>query len=116
MSEPWLDERRTWTGHWWLPGTPDESNAGFLTYDPESGLELTLVGGFEDRIIRQDGPSAFAVLEGSRTWEVLHSRPCQRLGAGGICPCCEEMITVEKLTEDTGPSQPLPVASTPVHH
>jgi hypothetical protein len=72
MSEPWLNERVTWTGHWWLPGTPDESHAGFLTYDPESGLELTLVGGFEDRIIRQDGPSAFAVLEGSRTWEVLH--------------------------------------------
>jgi len=72
MSEPWLNERRTLTGHWWLPGTPDESHAGFLTYDPESGIELTLVGGFEDRIIRQDGPSAFAVLEGSRTWEVLH--------------------------------------------
>jgi len=44
------------------------------------------------------------------------SRPCQRLGAGGICPCCEEMITVEELTEDTVASQPLPAVSTPVHH
>jgi hypothetical protein len=44
------------------------------------------------------------------------SRPCQRLGAGGICPCCEEMITVEELTEDTATSQPLPAVSTPVHH
>ena len=44
------------------------------------------------------------------------SRPCQRLGAGGICPCCEEMITVEELTEDTVASQPLPAVNTPVHH
>jgi hypothetical protein len=44
------------------------------------------------------------------------SRPCQRLGAGGICPCCEEMITVEELTEGTVASQPLPVAGIPVHH
>jgi hypothetical protein len=40
----------------------------------------------------------------------------QRLGAGGICPCCEEMITIEELTENIAASQPLPVASTPVHH
>jgi len=36
--------------------------------------------------------------------------------APGICRCCEEMITIEKLTENTAASQPLPVASTPVHH
>jgi hypothetical protein len=29
---------------------------------------------------------------------------------------CEEMITVEELTEDTVASQPLPAVSTPVHH
>ena len=44
------------------------------------------------------------------------SRPCQRLGAGGICPCREEMITVEELTEDTSPSQQLPMATKPAHH
>jgi len=26
------------------------------------------------------------------------------------------MITIEELTEDTAASQPLPAASTPVHH
>jgi hypothetical protein len=44
------------------------------------------------------------------------STPCQRLGAGGICPGCEEMITIEELTEDTAASSPLPVASTSIHH
>jgi hypothetical protein len=31
-------------------------------------------------------------------------------------PECEEMITIEELTENIAASQPLPVASTPVHH
>jgi hypothetical protein len=44
------------------------------------------------------------------------STPCQRLGAGGICPGCEEMITIEELTENAAASSPLPVASTQIHH
>jgi hypothetical protein len=44
------------------------------------------------------------------------SNPCQRLGAGGICPGCQEMITIQELTEDTAASPPLPAASTPIHH
>lgn len=32
------------------------------------------------------------------------SRPCQRLGAGGNCPSCEEMITIEELSKDAGAS------------
>jgi hypothetical protein len=43
----------------------------------------------------------------SEQWCPDCSRPCQRLGAGGICPCYEEMTTVEELTEDTVASQPL---------
>ncbi len=27
------------------------------------------------------------------------SRPCQRLGAGGTCPSCEELITTAELTD-----------------
>ena len=44
------------------------------------------------------------------------SRPCRRLGAGGICPCCEEMITVAELTETTSTNCQLPHRSKPVHH
>jgi hypothetical protein len=39
------------------------------------------------------------------------SRPRRRLGAGAICPSCEEMITVEELTPDaitTSPLRPQP--------
>jgi predicted RNA-binding Zn-ribbon protein involved in translation (DUF1610 family) len=27
------------------------------------------------------------------------SRPCQRLGAGGTCPSCDELITTTELTD-----------------
>jgi len=44
------------------------------------------------------------------------SRPCRRLGAGGIRPSCEEMITVEELTTDAAASSPLPFTNRPIHH
>ena len=44
------------------------------------------------------------------------SRPCRRLGAGGTCPSCEEMITVQELITDDDASPPLPAANTPIHH
>lgn len=69
---PWLNERRTWTGRWWLPDKPDEAQPGVLTYDPSTGLELSLIGGFEDRVIRRDGPNIYTELEGSRAWDTLH--------------------------------------------
>lgn len=28
------------------------------------------------------------------------ARPCHRVGAGGLCPHCEEMITLAELTTD----------------
>jgi len=42
----------------------------------------------------------------ANAWALVVSAPAE----------CEEMITVEELTEDTVASQPLPVTSTPVHH
>ena len=33
-------------------------------------------------------------------WCIDCSQPCRRLGAGGSCPCCEEVITIEELTDE----------------
>ena len=41
------------------------------------------------------------------------SRPCKRLGAGGTCPNCEEMITVEEVIPDAVASSPLRLQPTP---
>jgi len=44
------------------------------------------------------------------------NRPCQRLGAGGTCPNCEEVILSEELTGDQvddPPSKNLPLQDSP---
>ena len=44
------------------------------------------------------------------------NRPCQRLGAGGTCPNCEEVILSEELTGDQvddTPSKNLPLQDSP---
>ena len=44
------------------------------------------------------------------------NRPCQRLGAGGTCPSCEEVILSEELTGDQvddTPSKNLPLQDSP---
>ena len=44
------------------------------------------------------------------------NRPCQRLGAGGTCPSCEEVVLLEELTEDQvddPPSKNLPLQDSP---
>ena len=71
-KEPWLHEPHEWSGHWWLPEAPDEICAGVLRYAADGGLTLSLVNGFEDQVLRQDGPGTWAVVEGTRRWNVMH--------------------------------------------
>ncbi|MCM3662381.1 hypothetical protein M3148_15480 [Georgenia satyanarayanai] len=72
MGTPWLHEEQTWRGHWWLPEDPSNHHAGFLSYRPGSGVELVLVGGFDDQVRRQIGPGAWAVLAETRDFPVIH--------------------------------------------
>lgn len=72
MGTPWLHEEQTWRGHWWLPEDPSNRHAGFLSYRPGSGVELVLVGGFDDQVRRQIGPGAWAVLDETKDFPVIH--------------------------------------------
>lgn len=36
-------------GHWWLPEYPEDKVIGTLKFSPETGIELDLMGDFEDR-------------------------------------------------------------------
>lgn len=67
-----LDESGEWSGIWWLPGAPDEKVPGVLRYDSESGLSLSLIGAFENRVISSLAPGVTTVYEGHRTWDVIH--------------------------------------------
>lgn len=72
MSTPWLHEEQTWRGHWWLPEDPSNHHAGFMTYRPGSGVELVLVGGFDDQVRREIGPNAWTVLAETKDFPVIH--------------------------------------------
>lgn len=69
-ERPRLDQTAEWTGHWWLPEAPEDTVPGVLRYDPVDGLRLELIGGFEDRIMREI-PSGVAVMQGRRTWPLI---------------------------------------------
>ncbi len=52
----------------------------------------------------------------SEQWCHDCNRPCQRLGAGGTCPSCEEVVLLEELTGDRvgdPPSKNLPLQDSP---
>lgn len=69
-KDTWLDESVEWRGYWWLPDDADHRVPGILRYDPEDGLHLELIGGFEDLNLRQfDG--GLDVLEGHRSWPMI---------------------------------------------
>jgi|GEM_PF-5156185 len=52
MDKPLLSELRTWRGYWWPPGEEDKAMPGTLTYRPDEGLVLDLIGGWDTEIVR----------------------------------------------------------------
>lgn len=78
VGTPWLHETQTWRGLWWLPEDPTNRHAGFLTYDPASGLELVLVGGFDAQVREQIGPGAWTVLAETKDFPVVYGRAGNR--------------------------------------
>ena len=73
-----LNEAAEWQGLWWLPDAPDEQVPGILRYDGEGHLVLSLIGAFEERIFLPRAPGVIDVLEGVRTWDVIHGVAQQR--------------------------------------
>lgn len=69
-DKPRLDKSAEWTGHWWLPDAAESTVPGVLRYDPVDGLRLDLIGGFEDRVLRQVRPGVL-VDQGTKTWPVI---------------------------------------------
>ncbi|MBS3913790.1 MAG: hypothetical protein KG003_04785 [Bacteroidetes bacterium] len=43
-----MDTKQTFKGHWFLPDYPESQLTGTLTFDPEMGIELELLGIFEN--------------------------------------------------------------------
>nr|WP_162933297.1 hypothetical protein [Corynebacterium lactis] len=72
MSAPWLHETREWKGQWWIPEDPENIHSGILTYSPELGLELVLIGGFIDKARKQVGPNTWTIDTSKSDFPVIH--------------------------------------------
>lgn len=65
-----FNEARAWRGQWWLPGQV-ESRAGVLSYDPERGLRLELVGGLSARVREPVGPGVLRAAPDDGVFDVV---------------------------------------------
>ncbi|MCK8468085.1 hypothetical protein M0722_12855 [Microbacterium sp. KSW4-16] len=74
-----LDEERSWSGQWWLPENPDDKVAGVLSYHPDDGLTLTLIGGWEYRVVEHLGNGATSIPGETLRWEMIHGRAENKL-------------------------------------
>lgn len=61
-----------WSGEWWLPGEEDDRQAGTLTYTPEEGLILELIGGWEFRSLVEVMPGISMHQRSTKDWPVVY--------------------------------------------
>jgi hypothetical protein len=69
----YLSSDAHWQGRFWLPGQDSGEQRGTLTYSPDGGVLLALIGGFDDAEWLP-GPSPNTKVLSSRTkqWAVIH--------------------------------------------
>lgn len=67
-----LTTEQSWRGTFWLPGKPDETRQGFLTYTPDHGVSLSFVSGFDDRKRTLTSPAGYGVTQGSGRFPLIH--------------------------------------------
>jgi hypothetical protein len=70
----YLSSEATWRGQFSLPGQSGQGEQqGILTYKPDSGVNLSLLYGFDDPSgVTRVAPGAFAFGEGSGRFPVIH--------------------------------------------
>ncbi|WP_337007373.1 MULTISPECIES: HEPN domain-containing protein [unclassified Microbacterium] len=72
MTETQLSEPNDWTGHWWLPEEPDKKVPGVLSFKPESGLRLRLIGGWDYHVTRPGLNGSTIVTNEVKSWPMVH--------------------------------------------
>lgn len=72
MAHPFLHEPAEWRGSWWLPEDPTKKYPGFLKYDPHKGIDLTLIGGFDDTIWGEVSEGVVSASGETRDFPVIH--------------------------------------------
>jgi hypothetical protein len=69
----YLSESEQWSGYFWLPGAQSESQPGLLSFTPDRGVKLSLIGGFSDAQWVPNPQGQGRILTNpSRDWAVIH--------------------------------------------
>lgn len=71
MTESSLNESRDWTGEWWLPDDPEKKVPGVLSYSPEKGLRLSLIGGWDYHVTRPGKNGSTIVTDSLQRWPMV---------------------------------------------
>ena len=74
MDDPRLDERREWSGEWWLPDAPEQTFGGVLTYEPGKELSLHLIGGWRYTEPVEPFPGVRVGRGDFLRWPIIHGR------------------------------------------
>lgn len=71
--DDYLSSEESWRGRFWLPGNHENEQRGVLTYTPDKGVRLTLIGGFDDAVWEPTGQPHITVRSSpTRQWPVIH--------------------------------------------
>jgi hypothetical protein len=71
VTESSLNESRDWTGEWWLPDDPEKKVPGVLSYSPEKGLRLSLIGGWDYHVTRPGKNGSTIVTDSLQRWPMV---------------------------------------------
>jgi len=71
MTEALLSEHQDWTGEWWRPEDPDGKLPGVLTFSPEDGLRLKLIGGWDYNVTHPGQNGSTIVTDELQRWPVI---------------------------------------------
>jgi hypothetical protein len=71
MMESSLNANHEWTGQWWLPENPTNKVSGVLTFSPEAGLKLRLIGGWDYNVTVPGKNGSTIVTDELQSWPVV---------------------------------------------
>ncbi|MFF2632686.1 HEPN domain-containing protein [Microbacterium sp. NPDC058021] len=74
MDDPRLDQRREWSGEWWLPSAPEQTFGGVLAYEPGKELSLRLIGGWRYAEPVEPFPGLRVGRGDLLRWPIIHGR------------------------------------------
>jgi len=71
VTESPLNEARDWTGEWWLPDDPNTKVPGVLSFSPDEGLRLRLIGGWDYQVTHPGENGSTIVTDELKQWQMV---------------------------------------------